>query len=329
MSGLIRSTAACVLLLVCSGSAQAVPEKIYWVDAATGEVNRADGDGSNVENLASATNPNGLALDLVNGRMYWVECCAAPNGALLRANLDGSGAAPLTTTDFGFPQRVAVDPAGGKVYWSDSSNPSISSANLDGSGQGFVLQSPDVAVTIGLAVDGSADKLYWSQGFGSGSEGIYRADLDGGNIESLVTATGGDPISNPQGLALDPAGGKMYWTDLGNDTIRRADLDGSNVELVANNASAGLQNPIGIAVDPVEGKLYWSDTTTDKIQRSNLDGTNVEDVLTSMDGLSFVRALALDPAEAPGVPALSLSGQGLLVAALIAASRRRLPRGRA
>lgn len=46
------------------------------------------------------------------------------------------------------------------------------------------------------------------------------------------------------GIALDVAAGKIYWTSLGNDSIRRANLDGSGVEDLVINLSA----PAGIVL---------------------------------------------------------------------------------
>ena len=65
-------------------------------------------------------------------------------------------------------------------------------------------------------------QMYWT-----GAGRIQRANLDGSNIEDLVV-TGLD--SPHEDLALDVAGGKMYWTDYSSGTIRRANLDGSNIE---------------------------------------------------------------------------------------------------
>ena len=44
-------------------------------------------------------------------------------------------------------------------------------------------------------------------------EKIQRANLDGSNIEDLVT----QGVKSPDGIALDVAGGKMYWTDDGTE----------------------------------------------------------------------------------------------------------------
>ena len=54
---------------------------------------------------------------------------------------------------------------------------------------------------------------------------IQRADLDGENMEDLVTGP-----KQGHGIALDIGDGKMYWTEAVTGKIQRADLDGKNVE---------------------------------------------------------------------------------------------------
>ena len=46
---------------------------------------------------------------------------------------------------------------------------------------------------------------------------------DGSGVEDLVTSG----LGSPRGIALDVAGGKMYWTDWGTEKIQRANLDGT------------------------------------------------------------------------------------------------------
>ena len=68
---------------------------------------------------------------------------------------------------------------------------------------------------------------------------IQRSNLDGSGIEHLVT------VGLADGIALDVAGGKMYWTDWGTEKIQRSNLDGSDVE---DLVTTGLEGPGGIAV---------------------------------------------------------------------------------
>lgn len=61
---------------------------MYWSDRYLGEINRANLDGNNRQNILSGGGFNlGFALDPVRGKMYWTDERA---GKIRRANLDGS-----------------------------------------------------------------------------------------------------------------------------------------------------------------------------------------------------------------------------------------------
>ena len=115
---------------------------------------------------------------------------------------------------------------------------------------------------------------------------IQRANLDGSNVEDLVTGLG-----KLFALDLDLTAGKMYWTDFGTTKIQRANLDGSGVEDILT-ATDGLILPSGIALDIASGRIYWADNGDQKIKRANLDGSNIEELVTS--GLNDPRHLVLD-----------------------------------
>ena len=122
--------------------------------------------------------------------------------------------------------------------------------------------------------------LYWT----NWAEGeIQRADLDGSNVQSLVTG-----LSTPVGMKLDEPNGKMYWISQEHGRVQRANLDGSNVE----DLITGLTTPYDIALDVFGGKVYWTDLGARKIQRADLNDTNVEDLVTT--GLDVPVGIALD-----------------------------------
>lgn len=78
------------------------------------------------------------------------------------------------------------------------------------------------------------------------SGGVYRANLDGSEGETLIRTEGTQPL----GIAIHD--GKMYWTDRGDDAgagkIERANLDGSGRETLVSRS--GLVRPISIAIGP-------------------------------------------------------------------------------
>ena len=205
-------------------------DKIYWVQQ-SGLIRRANLDGSGVQNLLSAGgNPHSIALDLLRGQVYWTETSA---NRVRRANLDGSNVQMVVS---GGVDGLTVDPAGGKVYFTQGNQ--IRRANLDGSGNQMLysLSGPH-----GLALDIASGKLYWTD---LRSDRIERGNMDGsGPIDTLVNSG----LSLPVEISLDLTGDKMYWTDLSTKKVQRANLDGSMVQDVLT----GLVNPFGISLDVI------------------------------------------------------------------------------
>ena len=257
MKSLIVSLIVLVLIVSINKYSDAMSEpvssRIYWTSL--NKIQRANLDGSNVKDLvvtAKWESPEGIALDVENGKIYWTNSSSFTNiGKIQRANLDGSNVEDLVT-GLSHPQSIALDVENGKIYWTDW--------------RAWPEWHPGQAREMGL---------------------IQRADLDGSNVEDLITGVS-------FGIALDVVNGKIYWTAwrglirLSKPALRCADLDGSNVK----DLITGLSHPQGLALDVVNGKIYWTDTETGKIQRADLDGSNVKDLIT---GLSSPQGVELGP----------------------------------
>ena len=261
--------------------------KLYWTDWGTDRIQRANLDGSGIEDLVvggGLDGPDGLALDVAGGKMYWTDAGAS---RIQRANLDGSSIENLVT-GLGIPYGLALDVAGGKVYWTDRQHSRIQRASLNGSNVENLVTS-GLVFPGELVLDVPGGKMYWTN---PGSQKIQRANLDGSQVEDLVT--GG--LGSPTGLAIDVSRGKLYWTDRRTDKIQRSNLDGSRVE---DLVTGGLDKPNGLALDVSGGKMYWADAGTNKVQRANLDGSNLEDLVTSADGLVDPSGIAVGGAPSP------------------------------
>ncbi len=270
--------------------------KMYWADYGTNKIQRADLDGSNVEDLITTglNNPFGIALDVGGGKMYWTDY---GTNKIQRADLDGSNVEDLIS-GLSRPYGIALDVGGGKMYWTDSRTSRIQRADLNGSNFENLITT-GLRTPWAIALDVGGGKMYWTD---SGTNKIQRADLDGSNVEDLIT-TG---LDRPWGLALDVGGGKMYWMDQIPAKIQRADLDGSNVEDLITTGLSGIE---AIALDVGGGKMYWTDSGTDKIQRADLNGSNVEDLITT--GLTTPYGLALDkPTVTLALSPMSISEAG-------------------
>ena len=81
------------------------------------------------------------------------------------------------------------------------------------------------------------------------------------------------------GIAVDEAGGKIYWTDSGTHQIHSANLNGSEGETLVKWA----YDPRGIAVDNERGKIYRTDSRTHQIYRAGLDGSKLEVLIGSLE----------------------------------------------
>ena len=255
--------------------------KIFWTDTHTDKIQRANLNGSNIEDLVTQglRDPGDIVLDAEDGKIYWTDDSTRK---IQRANLDGSNIEDLVTQGLRYPCGIALDVEGDKMYWTDAHTDKIQRANLDGSNiEDLVTQG--LRYPCGIALDVENGKMYWTD---MSTDKIQRTNLDGSNIEDLVTRTQG--LRYPSDIVLDVEGGKMYWTDAHTDKIQRANLNGSDVE---DLVTQGLEYPVGIVLDVEGGKMYWTDAHTDKIQRANLNGSDVEDLVTQ--GLRFPNGIAI------------------------------------
>ena len=291
---------------------------IYWTDvnSRSSKIQRANLDGSNIETLftiESKISYPTLDIDMDRGKIYWKDYDAKDRHKIRRANLDGSNIETLFITKNGI-SNLTLDANGGKIYWTDDiyyywsdgrynsgavdvRGGKIRRANLDGSNIETLVLIEDEDkndITIyDIVLDSARGKIYWTyqKDFKRAFQEhkIQRANLDGSNIETLVT----ELDKPPRDLALDVDRGKIYWTEIDvfdrtwRSEIQRANLDGSNIEtLPIPNLSANGLHILSIVLDLTGGKIYWRDRG--KIQRANLDGSNIETLLT---GLTFTLGL--------------------------------------
>ena len=202
-------------------------------------------------------------------KMYWTDRLA---GNIWRAHLDGTQVEVLLTKR-GEVSNLALDLAGGKMYWTDGSwrERKIQRANLDGT-----------QVEVLLTKRGEVSNLALDRGRG-------QDVLDGRKLEGAQDSTG-KSRRNPRsktsslpdlfqiaGLVLDVAGGKMYWTDYGTNKIHRANLDGSRVEALV---TTGLDSPWGLGPGLGRGQdVLGRFDHGHRIHRANLNGSQVEELL--------------------------------------------------
>ena len=173
------------------------------------------------------------------------------------------------------------------IFWGDT-NP-IHHSNLDGSSPTTLSISPAPVSPAGIAVDSVHNRVYWVED--SGTPVVRSANFDGSGATTLISTAGGQSISGPNGIAVDPWGGKVYYADIGLGAIRRADLNGGNLTTIVS----GQISPYGVAVDPAGGKVYWAaGGSQTKVMRSNLDGSGLQ-ALISADASGVTQVVGANP----------------------------------
>ena len=162
---------------------------------------------------------NALNIAIGGGKVYWTEMTGESGGTINSANLDGTDVTELASI-FATPMGIAVDTAGSKLYWTNSSG-RIQSANLDGSRITNVLQNlpgpMDIAVARGI--------VYWTQ---------FDATASAGNV-GIVNPTAARTVARYVSTGSDTpgsvviGGSKVYWTEMtgtSSGTINSANLNG-------------------------------------------------------------------------------------------------------
>ena len=196
--------------------------------------------------------------------MYWID---TRNGTLHRLT---SGKVEKLVPSVENATSLAVDVAGGKLYWTEKTSEKIGRirrANLKGNPNVQLIKEL-TSVPLNIALDAAAGTLYLTNTRGR----IQRLNIDGSDFRPNLIAG----LEAPKEIALDVAGGKVYWTEMAG-SIRRASLDGSNVETLVT----GLATPTSIAI--AGENLYWTtqlNESAGKIQRANLKGSNIRRLAT-------------------------------------------------
>jgi hypothetical protein len=250
-------------------------------------------------------------------------------GRVVSTAPDGSDVRVLVSGRSGTPDGIAVDTAGGHIYWTIMGRPReddgrIERADLAGGNLTTVVPPGGTFTPKQLKLDATHRKLYWSDREGMR---VMRANLDGSNIETLVETARGEAARLDArnwcvGIALDIPGGKIYWTQKGGDnaskgSIRRAGLDiptgedaphRSDIEVLFD----GLPEPIDLDVDLAQRMIYWTDRGDgprgNSVSRAPMDPPRGVDPAARVDQQIIMRDLR----EAIGI-ALDMNGGRMFV----------------
>jgi Bacterial Ig domain len=142
-----------------------------------------------------------------------------------------------------------------------------------------------------------------------------------GSLGATNLFSGPTSLSNPNGVAVDAAAGKIFFADgNGANSIRVANLNGTGS--VTSLLNVGI-NISGLALDTVNQKIYFttssSISTNDRVMRVNYDGTGSTTLYSGPGSLSNPSGIAIDTGigkmfvtDGTSVKEANLDGTGLL-----------------
>ena len=179
----------------------AVNRKIYWAERGSRKVQRADLDGTNIEDIVAFTgfeNPYSVALDVANNRLFISD---SSEDLVWTADLEGNNLTAFPEDGMALDYRdIDYNPLDDKVYWlakgSIFGNPEsrIFRANPDGTDSEAIilLEGDDIAA---LEIDTANQKLIWSN---LSTDVIFEANFDGSDATELL-----DGSSRVEDIAMD------------------------------------------------------------------------------------------------------------------------------
>lgn len=126
---------------------------------------------------------------------------------------------------------------------------------------------------------------------------IERSFMDGNDRRTIVSTS----LSQPNGITVDYAAEKIYWTDSILDKIEYSNYDGTSRATVETEAS-GITYPFALTV--AGNLLFWSDWETNRIYVTHkVHGSDTDE--------GYFQAVAAFPSSPYGVEAVLSSRQGI------------------
>jgi uncharacterized protein YjbI with pentapeptide repeats len=260
--------------------------KVFWIDGTANKIIRASLDNVTKEDIVVGV-PNtsmfNLKLDHTNKKLYFTnaEYTDSAKFIIKSRTFDGLNEKNIFTKKYSYTVgyfsyfEFEINPPQKIIYIRDTDESTgygtFLTANLDGAN---LVTNPLRTAAFSFSrfrTDLKNNKLY---AIGSYPYGIYALTVS--NTQYSQQYLTKETIISPNGIAVDKAAGKIYWTDVQNCKIQRANIDGSNIE---NLITFGLYYPSAIALDLVNRHMYWTDSYfSHVIKRANLDGTNVQTI---------------------------------------------------
>jgi hypothetical protein len=248
---------------------------------------------------ATLGKPFALLVDHAGDRVYWTN----QDNSISWASLDASVSSQLNTTGASVvrPTGLTLDPGTGRLYWANVNGDNtniIAFARTDDSG-GANVPTPGAPRENGVGVAIADTTIFWAYMFN-----ISSMSLTSG-VVSAFSPTGTGSHEAFGGVAFDPVGRRLYWTNTktndDDNTIASANLNGSGSEDLPIPAGALVSDPSSPSIDPTARRIYWVNNALygsgqgHSISFASLDPAHPGGGTLQVPGSAGVQAVAVDP----------------------------------
>ncbi len=176
---------------------------LYWTTYYPGQLWSSGMGGENPQLLVDqGENTTTRAIQFKDDKVYWAN---EPLGAIYRANLDGTNVETVISGYFGYGEGFwDFEIYGNRIYWTSWDSSSVRSINLDGSD----FQTINInGVSRAFSIEVADDRLFLSDIDTGPFDRVVSADLNGGDVEELVSGL-------TELYSLDVFEGRLYYASL-------------------------------------------------------------------------------------------------------------------
>ena len=236
----------------------AAEKRIYWTDPQMHEVKRANLTGNTVDFVIDTVieRPHGLAIDWISKNMFVTSQESSAVAKIYVSNIKGEFIVDLIKEGLLNPRSLAVDPVKGLLYWADHGT------------------EHEVA-----------GKTVFKDGY------IAVSSMDGSNRRIITTQNKNVLLEKPSSLSLDYSADRLYWINLGTETIQFMDLKTLIVTTVWNDRNKTEGQSLHPYAVTVHGKqvIFTSRlrNTTYSIEKET--GSDLKLVRNHTDDVVYIR----------------------------------------
>jgi hypothetical protein len=259
--------------------------RIFWVTRY--DIWSANLDGTDKKHLvhedpASTSWFSALAVDPVDRKIYWTETTF---NRIYRADLDGTGAVMLVEGIPANSEQLAVDAAGGKVYY--GSPEGLWRCGLNGGNPEEITASlASLGLIQAMAIDPVHRRLYWTD-----DNQVYYAPLPTGtDLTGTISAFGPPATGTIDGLDVDGTAGIVYWAIYGAFEMVTVSAS-SPAELVISVSPDYTAK--GFAVDPFGRTVYWAEDVGSALVKACDFGSAADTTIMEDPALEIVEDIDL------------------------------------